>query len=417
MRRVFLQSAAPNKSFNRRICLAHLKKNDSMGALTKKPKNSSSVQKIQYLTQKNMKSIIGSLKRSKLGRKARLVQERKVEWWRDQAQSDMDNRHQNAIYLRARLKPMASAKQVHQPPTHPTPPKPIQNVDIAKLDRFRACLREKYRCRVDANQIFKEWDRDRRGKVGVEDIARISKAMGYDLSRRECGLLLAFEDHKDKGHMLPFELLRFVFGDPRQRQKREQRQSFERTRQSILAETGRLRREEQKRMIEGLVRKNGDFIIRELQKTFREDEKKRGYRGHVRQKYLELVQDFEEKENKRQNEPKPRTRIMSERKSPLRKSKVKNKPVWSHDRTVKAEETGQHVNIQRLLEVLGKLDGFMGRKRQLRQFADNFVDEDKEGLVDTKRLFTFLRRPKPDGKSSKRKDTELKRQGQKIGRS
>lgn len=84
-----------------------------------------------------------------------------------------------------------------------------------KLGQFRDRIKHKYEWRTNFNRIFKEWDTKRNGQITVDDVQKIGKKMGFQLNRKEAELLVAFEDGQRKGTMLPFEFLKFVFGDNR----------------------------------------------------------------------------------------------------------------------------------------------------------------------------------------------------------
>ena len=88
-------------------------------------------------------------------------------------------------------------------------------VNMNKLGQFRDRIKNKYEWRTNFNRIFKEWDTKRNGQITVDDVQKIGKKMGFELNRKEAELLVAFEDGQRKGTMLPFEFLKFVFGDNR----------------------------------------------------------------------------------------------------------------------------------------------------------------------------------------------------------
>ena len=392
IRRVCLKSAVPDKTINKRICLASLKKNESVRSLNKTTKSKLSEKMLHKMTQKNMKSIIGSLKKSTLGKREKKIREKNQEWQKEFADSTISNQHHYSLYFRSKYAQKEPKKEPN-PTTLKRTQKKQEYIDVDKINKFRECVREKYKCKASANRIFKEWDGERKGKVGKKDIGRISRHLGYHLNEKECELLLAFEDHEDKGHLLPFELLKFVFGENGrkvegengncnemgeiQANAEEVRRTgeavYNRMRRDVLEETKKLREEEKEKEVEGVVRKNRNFILREINRTNREEEKALSYNRLIRENYLKIIENFEENAGDVGNIQK-RGIVKSERIVPKKGKKT--------------------IRVERLAEILEKAEGSLGRKAQMKEFSRKFACEGNANLIDMQRLLSFLESPR-----------------------
>ena len=290
------------------------------------------------------------------------------------------------------------------------------------MRRFREVLKEKYECRASFNKIFKEWDGQSQRKVVAKDIKRISKNLGFDLSSKECSLLLAYEDHKNKGYLLPFELLKFVFGNkekarlgPNKGGSSEDTQGksmYERIRDNVIRETDLDRKKEERLQIEDIVRKNKDLIIREIKKIKRSEEKKTSYNQIVQEKYLKILRNVNENSLSSSNlsglPPKDlsQTQRLS---SPERFIEYPPPRVKSQE---KKKENG--VGLDRLLGILGNIQGSLGRESQIQEFIGKFAKPEDPSIVNVTQLVGFLNEDKAKGLTPKR-SRSVKQRIQNIG--
>ena len=371
-----------------------------MGSLTKK-NNNDRIKLMQKMTNKNMKTILTGLKKNTMTKKARKIKEKLLDWNHDFANMDTVTRHHNSIYLKSgnfKKERNQSKKKVVEIKSRQS-----EGIDFEKVNKFRVCLKEKYRCKNNFNKIYKEWDGKKQKKIVIGDIKRISSNMGYSLNKKECALLMAFEDHNDKGYLLPFELMKFVFGERKLKENVSQTKplknsSFKNVKQDIMKQTDTLRKNEQTKIIEGLVKNNRNYILREVNKICRKNEKKVSYNDIIQEKYLDIVKNFEEQENLNDGatimHSHPRNGLLTERKSPSKRSLSKQeKTNYSQQR--KLHEINK-IEMKNFREILSKMDGFIGRKSQLRHFSEQFTKIDNPKFVDLEQLFAFLN-------SSKRK--------------
>ena len=135
-----------------------------------------------------------------------------------------------------------------------------------------------------------------------------------------------------------------------------------------------------------------------MNKICGKNEKKVSYNDIIQEKYLDIVRNFEEQENSNNEatlmNSHPRNGLLTERKSPSKRSLSKQeKTNYSQQR--KLHEINK-IEMKNFREILSKMDGFIGRKSQLRHFSEQFAKIDNPKFVDLEQLFTFLN-------SSKRK--------------
>jgi hypothetical protein len=237
---------------------------------------------------------------------------------------------------------------------------------------------------------------------------------------------MAYEDHRNKGFMLPFELLKFVFGEKERKiglkeceglEKEKEgggKKMYDKIRQNVIEETDKIRRQEHNEQIGDIIRKNKKFILREINKIKRKNDKKTTYNNFIKKNYLKQINNNDEtnqNEKNKENQLKSNTGSKTQRLTTSEKHE-KIKENMSQEK----KKNNSEINVNVFMKIIENINGSVGRKPQLKKFSQKFVDLVDPSKINLPELMLFLNTDRHN-KSLKKRSRSFAHKINEIGNS